>query len=123
MTLIDRFDSEPASRRVLFFMQPDQASALIQAIAICRELKDYRASGELIRLFDDHGYEVLDKGDRIELYKPMPTVEPTIDDLIARRQAAREGRDWAEADRLRSLIQDRTGKRLVDRGDGGTALI
>ena len=40
-----------------------------------------------------------------------------IDDLVAQRQAARERRDWAEADRLREQLTE-MGIELEDAADG-----
>ncbi|WP_102107788.1 cysteine--tRNA ligase [Oceaniglobus roseus] len=46
-------------------------------------------------------------------------VGPLVEDLLARRQAARAGRDWAEADRLRDLL-NAAGVNVTDVGGGAS---
>ena len=118
---IERFDAAmnddfntPEALAVLF--------ELARAINRSRDAQDDRLDGLVATLRLLAGRLGLLQSDpevylRGETVQGETTDDALIDDLVARRQAARERRDWAEADRLREQLTE-MGIELEDAADG-----
>lgn len=77
-----------------------------------------REKGKIFGLFQENPQDFINLH-KAKILRDLDLTEEALDSLIQKRQSAREGKDWAESDRIRASLTDK-GISLHDTSNGTT---